>query len=776
LTDVVNLIDAPYQSRIIISKKTTNIADFTTTVAVYPETADMWILYIKETFVYPDILIDTYVTLMNENKERYAYGFFGYMFDPDLIENRSELIHVIDQTYSACYHRSFFTDKWAKYISTTEAILDVNVHMDVILSNWLAGKNIHRYIIDVPWCNASILEDLNPGYTPIEGSVLATCISTLAKNKLYFIKKPVEKEKEKAESLETVIKYYSIDRPIVAYEHMALLLESRFDPTYELLLRQVLRFLPTNFRIVLMITPASIQSWHQLIMHLTGGKIHPGLILLPLKQTLTCVQDYNKIMLNIDFWKQFSMYKKVLIFQTDTMMFKYGLEQYMKYDYIGAPWSTTFELAKGVGNGGFSLRTIQAMIKCLEKKNTIKILKYTNAERDLKAFNGLYPEDVFYSCGMLQLKLSVAPLSIASYFANECAFYNHDLIGCHQLQKLNKNLYDKHLLNSIIPYKHILHVDVGTHRYGWVNVKQTLDSLFTNPNGIELRSYGDVGECSFSEKAWVGIFHLTPLSTKKYYDVCDILNLRNRPSFVHNLQFCKGIFTLSNYITTIWKGIVSTLGLSIPVDTVYHPVGFDGEFDPAIIDKIQTAIMVGSQLRRPSTLYKLDLPTFRKVWLPGRTLEKALSLLQGECDEFSITLTEDEKKSVEILSLSNEDYDALINTSYLIVDQVNASANNAIIEAISRNIPIFCNRLPATEEYIGKDYPLFFRNVTHLQTLLQDKATIRKAYDYLKAHQELKDRLTMNTFVTGILNSPITKQILTQKVPSYLDAWNELTL
>jgi hypothetical protein len=72
-------------------------------------------------------------------------------------------------------------------------------------------------------------------------------------------------------------------------------------------------------------------------------------------------------------------------------------------------------------------------------------------------------------------------------------------------------------------------------------------------------------------------------------------------------------------------------------------------------------------------------------------------------------------KSVEVLSyISNEAYDALINNSFLIVHQVNASANNAIIEAISRNIPIFCNRLEAAEEYLGKDYPLFFRDTKDL--------------------------------------------------------------
>jgi hypothetical protein len=227
----------------------------------------------------------------------------------------------------------------------------------------------------------------------------------------------------------------------------------------------------------------------------------------------------------------------------------------------------------------------------------------------------------------------------------------------------------------------------------------------------------------------------------------------------------------------VWKGIFAKLKLDIPVDTVYHPVGFDGEFDPAIIDTTKTVILVGSQLRRATTLYQLDLPGYRKVWLPGRTEQKANYLLNQECEEFNVTLTPEQIKSVELLSyISNEAYDTLINNSYLIVHQVNASANNAIIEAISRNIPIFCNRLEAAEEYLGKDYPLFFRDAKHLALLLQDKPAIHKAHIYLKTHQELKDRLTMDTFLSGILNSPITKRILTQTLPPFLNAVNELKL
>ena len=93
-----------------------------------------------------------------------------------------------------------------------------------------------------------------------------------------------------------------------------------------------------------------------------------------------------------------------------------------------------------------------------------------------------------------------------------------------------------------------------------------------------------------------------------------------------------------------------------------------------------------------------------------------------------------------------------------------------------RNVPIFCNRVESAEEYLGKDYPLFFKDLSELESLLQQKPLIQKAYDYLKAHEELKKKILIETFVTDILNSPITKHVQTQTVPPFLDKFNELKL
>jgi hypothetical protein len=57
-----------------------------------------------------------------------------------------------------------------------------------------------------------------------------------------------------------------------------------------------------------------------------------------------------------------------LVFQTDSFLRNNTMERWLKYDYIGAPWGLPYIkrgdfLYKKVGNGGFSLRNKEAMLR-----------------------------------------------------------------------------------------------------------------------------------------------------------------------------------------------------------------------------------------------------------------------------------------------------------------------------------------------------------------------------------------------------------------------------
>lgn len=63
-------------------------------------------------------------------------------------------------------------------------------------------------------------------------------------------------------------------------------------------------------------------------------------------------REYNELLTSEAFWYGLRNYEKVLIFQTDSMLLKKGIEEFLEWDYVGAPW----EWQEHGGNGGLSIR------------------------------------------------------------------------------------------------------------------------------------------------------------------------------------------------------------------------------------------------------------------------------------------------------------------------------------------------------------------------------------------------------------------------------------
>lgn len=102
------------------------------------------------------------------------------------------------------------------------------------------------------------------------------------------------------------------------------------------------------------------------------------------------LKGYNELMLNYIYYSAFSNYKYMLLYQTDSYVFKDELLNWANkgYDYIGGLLFEGFhgnpdEGAKlwCAGNGGFSLRNISAIVKVLKSKKKLKNKKELEQER-----------------------------------------------------------------------------------------------------------------------------------------------------------------------------------------------------------------------------------------------------------------------------------------------------------------------------------------------------------------------------------------------------------
>lgn len=80
------------------------------------------------------------------------------------------------------------------------------------------------------------------------------------------------------------------------------------------------------------------------------------------------LKDYNLLLTRPHFYDHFEGYEYVLIFQTDSMLFPHSpfrIEDFLGYDYVGAPWRWRPE-ALG-GNGGLSLRRVASLQSALKE-------------------------------------------------------------------------------------------------------------------------------------------------------------------------------------------------------------------------------------------------------------------------------------------------------------------------------------------------------------------------------------------------------------------------
>lgn len=92
------------------------------------------------------------------------------------------------------------------------------------------------------------------------------------------------------------------------------------------------------------------------------------------------IRDYNRLMLEPHFYKRFEKFERILIHQLDSWVFRDELLNWCRkgFDYIGGLW---FEGFQGEfysdrlllpGNGGLSLRRVEAMRMILEKRPRLR--------------------------------------------------------------------------------------------------------------------------------------------------------------------------------------------------------------------------------------------------------------------------------------------------------------------------------------------------------------------------------------------------------------------
>lgn len=138
-----------------------------------------------------------------------------------------------------------------------------------------------------------------------------------------------------------------------------------------------------------------------------------------LSEPLNSVAEYNTLLKKSLFWEAFKE-EKILVIQPDTLIRKPDIEEFMMYDYIGAPWSSPLPSSNiNVGNGGLSLRSRDAMIECCR------------VQEDELTRDPMLPEDVYFSWKCIKSGFKVADVETAKRFSVE-SVWHPDPLGMHK--------------------------------------------------------------------------------------------------------------------------------------------------------------------------------------------------------------------------------------------------------------------------------------------------------------------------------------------------------
>lgn len=136
------------------------------------------------------------------------------------------------------------------------------------------------------------------------------------------------------------------------------------------------------------------------------------------------IAQYSNLLCSADFWRTLRSRwgcEHALIFQVDTVLLRDIIDDFLQYDYIGAPFFMPYFRGNvPVGNGGLSLRKCIAMEKIASKCSRFIYLSWRRNRFHLEN------EDIFFSYWLYKYRghFCLPTVDIANQFSIENVFFD----------------------------------------------------------------------------------------------------------------------------------------------------------------------------------------------------------------------------------------------------------------------------------------------------------------------------------------------------------------
>lgn len=307
-------------------------------------------------------------------------------------------------------------------------------------------------------------------------------------------------------------------------------------------------------------------------------------------------------------------------------------------------------------------------------------------------------------------------------------------------------------------------------------------------------------------KPWFGCIHHT---SNQDSGPNNLENVFNNPLFVQSLKKCTHLIAMSKNLSEELKKRLAKVGMShVKVHEMVHPSEIPlskFNWNDFLQNDNRMLVQIGCWYRDPYMLYTLDIPKkswIRKAALRGlkmhnnfppsllrinatsddppmdiginiydsehtiydnsmasiyrnqnknRSIASKIMMCRPDSasNSFVINMLKSilkDLKSVKIMEyLDNEEYDEMLTKNVVYLHMIDAGAINTLVECVIRNTPILINRLPAVEQVLGSDYPLFYDNATTAALLACSSEKIKAAHIHLSKLD--KERYTIEYFL-----------------------------
>ena len=257
--------------------------------------------------------------------------------------------------------------------------------------------------------------------------------------------------------------------------------------------------------------------------------------------------EYSEMLTSTWFWDLFDGYK-ILIYQEDSIIFKENVDEFLLFDFIGAPFPKgQNDTPNCVGNGGLSIRTKLIMKEIIETYD-IETVEFNSSTLEYFNFMKLTfpPEDVYFSKCMQDKNIGkVADWETAFRFSSESVL-NGDSFAGHKFWISHQKW--KRRMKSTFPFN-LYKFNNDIKRYlAFKGLPLDYDKTPTIGNAFDV----DLQFCSFVNN----LQNVSEFEVMKYIKNTTMQGYIYHPKQIYNLYPKANIYTFMDVIFIEYKTVI----------------------------------------------------------------------------------------------------------------------------------------------------------------------------------------------------------------------------